>query len=135
MGTTLSRTAAAAVLLALVAARPAVPQSLTAEPYNPFDPPGSQERVGAVIQVRTVGGETRFRIDACGDTPHFFVVAASNPDQVDVMRLLVTAMTFQKEVKVYNPSGGTDINFCPGRDPLRPFGNVTVGTVRLQNPN
>lgn len=98
-----------------------------------FDTAGVQTRIGKVTKIRVSGGETRFQIDACSARralPAFFVISSTNPDKVDITRLLIAAMTFDKEIKVYNVDFGSDINYCPGTG--LSAGNITVGTVRVQ---
>lgn len=94
---------------------------------------GVQIRVGKVTSVRTEGGRTRFRIDSCPfqpTNPTFFAIASDNPDKLDITRLLISAMIFDREVKVYNTSFGEDVDWCPG---TRVIGDITVGTVRASD--
>ncbi|NOZ52421.1 MAG: hypothetical protein GXP08_04650 [Gammaproteobacteria bacterium] len=98
-----------------------------------FDSAGVQTRIGNITKIRVEAGETRFQIDSCPENPvvpGFFVIASSNVDKLDITRLLITAMTFKKEVKIYNTNFGDDINYCPGTG--LSAGNITVGTVRVQ---
>lgn len=98
-----------------------------------FDTAGVQNRVGKVTKIRVSDGETRFQIDSCAANvlvPAFFVVSSGNPDKLDITRLLIAAMTFDREVKVYNADFGSDINYCPGTGLAA--GNITIGTVRVQ---
>jgi len=95
---------------------------------------GVQSRTGKVIKIQVAAGETRFQIDSCPQNlpaPGFFVIAANNPDKLDLTRMLVAAMVFTKEVKVYNAAYGDDVDYCP-RTGLAPS-NVTVGTVRIND--
>lgn len=98
-----------------------------------FNVAGDQTRIGKVTKIRVAAGETRFQIDACASglpVPAFFVIASTNADRVDITRLLIAAMTFEKEIKVYNANFGSDIDYCPGTG--LSAGNITVGTVRVQ---
>ncbi len=78
---------------------------------------GVQTRIGKVTKIRVEAGETRFQIDSCPENPivpGFFTIASTNPDKLDITRLLIAAMTFNKEVKVYNTAYGDDINLWAG---------------------
>ncbi len=92
--------------------------------------PGVQIRTGKVTSIRTEGGKTRFRIDSCPyqpAKPAYFAIGSDNPDRIDITRLLISAMIFEREVKVYNASYGDDVNWCPG---TKVMGDIVVGTVR-----
>ncbi len=95
---------------------------------------GVQNGTGKVIKIQVAAGETRFQIDSCPQNLPalgFFVIASGNPDKLDLTRMLVAAMSFSKEVKVYNAAYGQDVDYCP-RTGLAP-GDVTVGTVRIND--
>jgi hypothetical protein len=99
-----------------------------------LDTSGTQTRVGKVTLVRVSAGQTRFRVDSCPATrlpASFFVIDAANPDKLDITRLLVAALIFDREVKLYNADYGEDIDYCPGSGLAA--GSVTVGTVRVQD--
>ena len=95
---------------------------------------GVQARVGKVIKIRVTAGETRFQIDTCPQdpaAPAFFAIASTNPDKVEITRLLLAAMIFNRDVKLYNAAYGDDVDDCPRTG--RSDGNVTVGTVRVSD--
>jgi len=93
----------------------------------------SRQMVGKLTKIRATDGELLFQIDACSDNPvkpSYFGVAADNPDKKDIVRLLVMAMNFKKEVFIYNRDYKNTLMGCPGTG--RVPGNIYIGTVRVQ---